>query len=369
MEITRPAYLEINLNNLQFNINQIQNKVGKNVKLMPVIKASGYGTYINRRIDLINQFDIIAVANVDEAVEMRELGFKKEIFVLNQPYESEIEKILEYNIIVGISSYGFAEKLGQKAREKATIARVHGEIGTGMGRTGVHPYKIEKYLNALDENIKVEGIYTHFSSADVDDEYSKKQLQSFNVAVDKAKEILGEIKYIHAAASNALLNYPDARFNLVRPGIILYGYAGEEDTFEKIDLKPIAEFKAKVTFLKEVPEGTSIGYSRSYITTRQTKVANVPIGYADGFRRDFSNGWEVLINGQKAPIIGKVCMDSFMVDVTDLEDIKVGDEVIIWDNKNITLEQLAEKCNTINYEILCTIGARVPRKFQIGDVS
>ena len=137
----------------------------------------------------------------------------------------------------------------------------------------------------------------------------------------------------------------------------------EEDTFEKIDLKPIAEFKAKVTFLKEVPEGTSIGYSRSYITTRQTKVANVPIGYADGFRRDFSNGWEVLINGQKAPIIGKVCMDSFMVDVTDLEDIKVGDEVIIWDNKNITLEQLAEKCNTINYEILCTIGARVPRKF------
>ena len=363
MEITRPAYLEINLNNLQFNINQIQNKVGKNVKLMPVIKASGYGTYINRRIDLINQFDIIAVANVDEAVEMRELGFKKEIFVLNQPYESEIDKILEYNIIVGISSYGFAEKLGQKAKEKAAIARVHVEIGTGMGRTGVHPYKIEKYLNALDENIKVEGIYTHFSSADVDDEYSKKQLQSFNVAVDKAKEILGEIKYIHAAASNALLNYPDARCNLVRPGIILYGYAGEEDTFEKIDLKPIAEFKAKVTFLKEVPEGTSIGYSRSYITTRQTKVANVPIGYADGFRRDFSNGWEVLINGQKAPIIGKVCMDSFMVDVTDLEDIKVGDEVIIWDNKNITLEQLAEKCNTINYEILCTIGARVPRKF------
>ena len=130
MEITRPAYLEINLNNLQFNINQIQNKVGKDVKLMPVIKASGYGTYINRRLDIINQFDIIAVANVDEAVEMRELGFKKEIFVLNQPYESEIEKILEYNIIVGISSYGFAEKLGEKAKEKSTTARVHVEKRT-----------------------------------------------------------------------------------------------------------------------------------------------------------------------------------------------------------------------------------------------
>ena len=218
-------------------------------------------------------------------------------------------------------------------------------------------------MQSLAPNIKVEGIYTHFSSADTDDEYSRKQLESFNIAIDKAQKILSNIKYIHAAASNALLNYPEARFNLVRPGIILYGYAGEEDTFKKIDLKPIAELKAKIVFLKDVPEGTSIGYNRSYITTRKTKVANVPIGYADGFRRNFSNGWEVLINGKRAPIIGKICMDSFMVDVTDIDDVQVGDEVIIWDNRNITLEQLAQKCNTINYEILCTIGARVPRKF------
>ena len=361
MEITRPAYLEINLNNLQYNIEQIQKKVGNNVKLMPVIKANGYGTYINQRLDIINQFDIVAVATVDEGVYIRELGYEKEIFILNQPYESEIEKIIKYNIVVGISSYGFAEKLAETNKE----ITVHIEVGTGMGRTGVHPYKIEKYIKSLAPNIKIEGMYTHFSSADFDDEYSKKQLESFNVAVATAKEILGDLKYIHAAASNALLNYEDARFNLVRPGIILYGYPGEEKTFEKISLKPIAKLKAKVIFLKEVPEGTSIGYSRSYITTKQTKVANVPIGYADGFRRDFSNGWEILIKGKKAPIIGKVCMDSFMVDVTDIEDVQVGDEVIIWDNENITLEQLAEKCNTINYEILCTVGSRVPRKFVI----
>ena len=359
MDITRPAWLEIDLDNLQYNIDQIQNKVGKDVKLMPVIKANGYGTHINQRLDIINQFEIVAVANVDEGVFLRELGYQKEIFVLNQPYESEIEKIIKYNIVVGISSYGFAEKLAETNKNIA----VHVEVGTGMGRTGVHPYKIEKYLTSLAPNIKVEGIYTHFSSADTDDEYSKKHLASFNYAVSKAKEILGDLKYIHAAASNALLNYPEARFNLVRPGIILYGYPGEEDTFEKINLKPIAELKAKVIFLKDVPEGTSIGYGRSYITTKETKVANVPIGYADGFRRDFSNGWEVLIRGKKVPIIGKVCMDSFMVDVTDIEDVEVGDEVIIWDNKNITLEQLADKCNTINYEILCTVGERVPRKF------
>ncbi len=359
MNITRPVILEINLNNLQYNINQIKKIVGKDVNIMPVIKAKGYGTYINQRIDVLNQFNIVAVANVDEAVDLRELGYNKEIFVLNQPYETEIEKIIKYDVTVGISSYSFAKKLADYKKD----ITVHVEIGTGMGRTGVHPYKTEEYLKCLPNNVKVEGIYTHFSSADTDDEFSRKQLESFSVAVKKAKEILGNIRYVHAAASNALLNYPEARFNLVRPGIIIYGYPGEEDTYKKIDLKPIAKLKAKITFLKEVPKGTSIGYSRSYITTKQTKVATVPIGYADGFRRDFSNGWKVIIRGKKVPIIGKVCMDSFMVDVSDIDDVSLGDEVIIWDNKNITLEELAHKCNTINYEILCTISERVPRSF------
>lgn len=359
MDITRPAYLEIDLNALEYNIDQIQKCVGNDVKLMPVIKANGYGTYINQQLEIINKFDIVAVANVDEGVYLRNIGYEKEIFVLNQPYETEIDKIIKYNIVVGISSYDFAEKLGQREEE----VTVHVEIGTGMGRTGVHPYKIEKYLRSLSNNIKVEGIYTHFSSADIDDEYSKKQLQSFNIAVNTAKEVLGDIKYIHAAASNALINYPDARFNLVRPGIILYGYAGADDTYEKINLKPIAKLKARISFLKEVDEGTSIGYSRSYITKRKSKIATVPIGYADGFRRTFSNGWEVLIDGKKVPIIGKVCMDSFMVDVTDIEEVKLGDEVVIWDNENITLDELANKCDTIHYELLCTISPRVPRKF------
>ena len=359
MNITRPTYMEVNLKNLDFNIKQIKNKVGKNVKIMPVIKANGYGTYINERLDVLNKFDIVAVANVDEAVHIRKLGYKKEIFVLNQPYETEIKKIIKYNIIVGISSYEFAQKLGE-TRENITV---HVEIGTGMGRTGVHPLKVEKYLKSIPRNIKVEGIYTHFSSADIDDDYTKKQLESFKSAVKTAKNVLGEIKYIHAAASSALLNYKEAHFNLVRPGIILYGYGAADDTLKKLKLKPIATLKAKITFIKEVEKGTSIGYGRSYITTKHTKVATVPLGYADGFRRDFSNGWEVLINGQKAPIIGKICMDSFMVDVTKVNNVKVGDEVIIWDNENITLEELAKKCNTINYELLCTIGNRVPRKF------
>lgn len=359
MEITRPAYLEINIDNFEFNVEQIKKIVGSNVKIMPVVKANGYGTYINKRLDVLNEFEIVAVANVDEAVFIRNLGYERDIFVLNQPFESEIEKIIKYNITIGISSYGFAEKLADIGKDVI----VHIEVGTGMGRTGIHPLKIEEYLKKLPANVKVEGIYTHFSSADVDDEYTEQQLKSFNIALEKAKEVLGEIKYIHTAASNALLNYKEAHFNLVRPGIILYGYPASDDTLEKISLKPVAKLKAKITFLKVVSKGTSIGYGRSFITDKETKVATVPIGYADGFRRTFSNGWEVLIKGQKAPIIGKVCMDSFMVDVTDIKDIEVGDEVIIWDNENITLEELAKKCDTINYEILCSISERVPRKF------
>ncbi len=359
MDITRPTVLEINLKNFLYNIEQIKNIIGENVDIMPVIKANGYGTYINTRLDILNNFNIVAVATVDEGVFLRKNGYEKEIFILNQPFESEIEKIVDNDLVVGISSDSFAKKLGNVD----DIVKIHIEIGTGMGRTGIHPNRVEEYIKKLNANIKVEGIYTHLSSADSDDEYTKNQLASFNYAVNKAKEILGDIKYIHSAASNAILNYPNSYFNLVRPGIIIYGYPASNNTLEKIDLKPVAKLKSKITFLKTVDKGTSIGYNRSYITDKKTKVATVPLGYADGFRRNFSNGFKVLIKDKKVPIIGKVCMDSFMVDVSEIDDCNIGDDVIIWDNENIKLEDLAKKCDTINYEILSTISNRVPRFF------
>lgn len=359
LQVTRPVVMEVNLSNLEHNLSMIREKIGTDVTIMPVIKANAYGSYINKRLDILNQFQIVAVANVDEGVMIRQLGYQKEIFVLNQPFETEIDKIIDYDITVGISSYHFAEQLGQTEKP----VKIHIEIGTGMGRTGVHPYKVERYINSLPENVKVEGIYTHLSSADIDDRYTANQLHSFQVAVETAKEILGDLKYIHASASNGIVNHPDSYFNLVRAGIILYGYAAAEDTTEKIDLKPIMSLKAKISFLKEVKEGTSIGYGRSFVTEKETKVATIPIGYADGFRRTFSNGWEVMVKGKKVPIIGKICMDSFMADVTEVEGVEAGDEVVIWDNENITVEQMAERCDTINYEILCSISDRVPRVF------
>lgn len=358
--ITRPTVLEVNLDNFKYNIEQIKKFLKPETVLMPVIKADGYGTYINKRLDIINNFDIVAVAIVDEGVELRKIGYKKDIFILNQPCITEIDKIIENDLSVGLCSNEFLEE----AKKKNSKLRVHIEIETGMGRTGVDLENLDSFIEKIKENsnIKVEGVYTHLSSADEDFEYTRIQLEKFEKGVEKVKENF-DIKYVHSLASNGIINFKEYQHNLVRPGIIMYGYESGNGIKEEINLKPVATLKSKITFLKEVEENTSISYGRRYITKRKSKIATVPIGYADGLRRVLSNVGEVIINNQKAPIVGSICMDSFMVDVTDLENVNIGDDVYIWDNKNITLEEIAKKCDTINYEILSTIGKRVPRKF------
>ena len=357
----RPTVMEVNLENFKYNIESIKSKLSRGTKIMPVIKANAYGTYINTRLDILNEFDIVAVAIVDEGEKLRNLGYKKEIFVLNQPDVDEIDTIIKNHLTIGISSSEFVKCLGKRKEP----VKVHIEIGTGMGRTGIHPDRTAEYIDIIKDykNICIEGIYTHMSSADSDDEYTKKQIKSFDKAINIAKEKLGEIKYIHAGASNGLINFPEAHYNLVRPGIIMYGYESGEGILDKIDLKPVCKLRSKITLLKNVKAGTSIGYSRSFVTEKETKVATIPIGYADGLRRDLSNVGEVVINGKKVKIIGKVCMDSFMADVSNIENVKIGDNVWIWDNENLTLEEVARKCDTINYEIMSTISERVPRVF------
>ena len=358
--ITRPTVLEVNLDNFKYNIEQIKKFLKPETVVMPVIKADGYGTYINKRLDIINNFDIVAVAIVDEGVELRKIGYKKDIFILNQPCITEIDKIIENDLSVGLCSNEFLEE----AKKKNSKLRVHIEIETGMGRTGVDLENLDSFIEKIKENsnIKVEGVYTHLSSADEDFEYTRIQLEKFEKGVEKVKENF-DIKYVHSLASNGIIKFKEYQHNLVRPGIIMYGYESGNGIKEEINLKPVATLKSKITFLKEVEENTSISYGRRYITKRKSKIATVPIGYADGLRRVLSNVGEVIINNQKAPIVGSICMDSFMVDVTDLENVNIGDDVYIWDNKNITLEEIAKKCDTINYEILSTIGKRVPRKF------
>jgi alanine racemase len=326
---------------------------------MPIIKANAYGTYINKRLDVINEFDIVGVAIIDEAIELRELGYEKEIFILNQPCIDDIEDILKYNITIGLSSYEFLNEL-LKINNKI---KVHLEIETGMNRTGIKLKDLEDFINKINENILVEGVYTHLSSADYDIEYTNKQLELFEEAVNKVKNKFNGIKYIHSLASNGLLNYNDNISNLVRAGIVLYGYDSFEGMKNIIDVDPICKLKTKINFIKEINKGESISYSRKFIADKNMKIATIPIGYADGLKRTLSNKGEVVIKGKRVPIIGSICMDSFMVDVTDIEYISIGEDVYIWDNENITVEEIAEICGTINYEIICTVSYRVPRVF------
>lgn len=363
MKVTRPTVMEIDLKAFEYNIQKIKEFVGKEITLMPVVKANGYGTYINKVKEIMNKFSIVAVAIVDEAVELRNLGYENDILILNQPAKQEIEKIEKYSITVGVCEKEFLKELSKSTSN----VKIHIEIDTGMGRTGIKPQDIENFIKEIRlfyNNIEIEGIYTHLSSPDVDFEYTKTQLNLFDNAIKIAKKEIPNIRYIHSLASNGILNFKDSNYNLIRPGIIVYGYKSEEDTYKKISLKPIATLKSQVTFLKEVEQGTSIGYSRTFITDKKMKIATIPIGYADGLNRQLSNKGYVVIKDKKAPIIGNVCMDSIMVDVTDIEDVKVGTTVYIWDNKLITLEEIASLTNTINYEVLSCISNRVPRIYK-----
>lgn len=352
LEISRSAFL----NNYKKVLKYINNKA----RVMPVVKANAYGTYLNRNIELMNMFDIVAVAIVPEAVELREKGYINDIFVLNQPYIEEIDTIIENDLIVGISSIEFLKEIIKKKKQM----RCHIELETGMGRCGVLQQDLEKFISMVKKSpIEVEGVYSHLSSADIDSEFTNKQIKLFESGVSKVREAFPEIKYIHCEASSGLLNFDLGICNVVRPGIILYGYPASKSSVHKIELEPVAKLKSKISYIKEVNPGDAISYGRTFVADRKMLVATVGCGYADGVRRELSNKGMVVVNGQRCKILGKVCMDSFMIDISEIPKTKVGDDVYLFDNKLITLDDIAYICNTINYEILSTIGERVPRKF------
>lgn len=357
------AKLEVNLDNIFHNINEIKKIVGSDVNIMPIIKDNAYGTYLNTKIKDLENFgiNIVGVAIIDEGIKLRELGYNGDILILNQPMVTEIEAASKYNLIMGVGSIDFLHALGKYKHE----FKIHMEIGTGMGRTGIRPSRAEEYIETSKQyaNITIDGIYTHFSCSDCDEEYTKQQIHSFNIALDVAKAKLHNLRYIHCCNSAGVIDFKDAHFNLVRPGLILYGYYPVDYLKDKIDLKPSIKLKSKISFLKTVPEGTSISYGRTFITKRESKIATVPLGYADGLRRCLSNKGKVVINGKIAPIVGTVCMDCFMVDVTDLDDVNVYDDVYIWDNENIHVEDIAKIYGTINYEVISTLSARIRREF------
>lgn len=336
-------------------------------KILPVLKAGGYGIGLEAIQALIHKLnlDVIGTAIVDEGIVLREeLGYKQEIVVLNQPAIEEAENIVKYDITTSCCYIEFLRQLDKTAQSSNKIANVHIEIETGMGRTGVQPEKLPEFMAEAVKlkNIRLEGIFTHFAVSDTDLEYTAKQIKIFEGAVEYIKSKVATIKYVHCGNSAATMKIKNLPGNMIRPGIILYGYLPDESLKNEIGLQPSCVLKSRISFMKEVDENTSISYGRTFITKRKSKIANVPIGYADGIRRQLSNKGHVIIKGQKVPIVGRICMDSFMIDVTEVPEIEIGDEVYIWDNEKITLEDIAKQCDTINYEILSTISNRVVRE-------
>ncbi len=365
-KINEKSSLQVNLQALKYNLNTIKNLVGESVLVAPVIKANAYGLDTKGLKGVLQeeQIKFVIVATIDEGVKLRNEGYNQEILLLNELLPYEAEQVLRYDFTVGVSDFEVVSALNDIAKRENKIAKVHIEVDTGMGRVGKQPNEMIDFAKKVAKfnNIFMEGIYTHFSSADSSEEYTNMQIAKFNNVVDGLGKEGITFKYVHASASSGILNFPNARFNMVRTGIITYGYMPDKNMKNNMGLMPVAKLMSHVVFVKEVEQGTVIGYSRTYIAKEKRKIATVPLGYADGVRRAVSNKGRVYINGKYAPIVGNVCMDNFMIDVTGIE-VNVGDEVAIWDNENITLEEIADLCDTINYEILCGIGNRVKRVY------
>ena len=360
------SYLEVNLKNVEDNIRKIKNEVGEKVTVAPVIKADAYGLGAIKLKNLLeNQnIKIVVVATIDEAIKLRKSGFNMEILLLNELLPYEASKVVKYNLTVGLSDYNVAKKLNEEAIKSNRKINVHFEVDTGMGRVGIKPENALDFMNKISKlkNLNTQGIYTHFSSADSSKEYTQMQIDLFNKTIENLKKNGYEFKYIHSSASSGILNFKNAYFNMVRPGIITYGYMPDKNMENTLKLEPSTKLISHIVFIKEVPEGTAISYERTYVTKEKRMIATIPLGYADGIKRVLSNKAKLFINGKYAPIVGHVCMDNFMVDITGI-DANVGDKVVIWDNRNLTIEEIADICNTINYEILCSISKRVKRKY------
>lgn len=378
MSFYRPTWAEIDLGALTHNINKIRTNIGPQTQILAMVKADAYGhgvievvkTLLAEKESKKPAVAMLGVALIEEGIQLREAGFKDiPILLLGSIYPFEnFKQVIKYNLTPTICSLIAAQSLAKAAQCVHKKVKIHIKIDTGMGRIGISPYTsfslIEKIADM--ETLEVEGVYTHFPAADTDQDFTERQISDFNKILKKLEEANTKIPVRHMANSVAILKYRTSHFNLIRPGLAIYGLAPFPAAFKQIELKPVMKLKTKVIYLKKVPIRASISYGRTFITKRESIIATIPIGYADGYNRLLSNKGEVLIHGQRAPIVGRVCMDMCMIDVTDIPKIKIGDEVVLigeQGNQSITAEEIANKTGTISYEVVCMISKRVPRVY------
>ncbi len=351
----RTTQLIVDLKNIKHNIEEIKKYLGKGINIMPIVKSFGYGTYLNYCETILNKFNYVGVALLDEAIELRKNGYKNNILILYPLSKEEFSISKNYDFILNGSN--IFDIIDSKSK-----VQVHIEIETGMGRTGLQLKNIDEYICKLKENknIKVDGIYTHLSS-NTDKTFSLNQIKLFKEAIKIFNDNGIFPRNIHFCSSGGLKFYKDYIDNMVRIGILIYGYYPNDSLKDVLDLKPSTKLVTKISFLKTIEKGESVGYNQNFIAKRKTVVATIPFGFADGLLTLDTGEPYVIIEKEKAKIIG-ICMDNMMIDVTDIPNVKLGQQVYIWDNDNLTVEKIGTWCNNIcNYEVLSSISSRVPR--------
>lgn len=373
MKKYRRVHADIDLDAVLFNFDQMSRKLPKGTKIMAVVKTDAYGHGAVPLAALLEPYDYLwgyATATIDEAVELRQAGIRKPILILGYTFPECYPQIVKYEIRQTVFQMDMAEELSKEAVRQNKKAYIHVKLDTGMGRIGYQTAEeAVKDTTRMKElpMLELEGVFTHFANADTSDqEFTRKQLEKFRQMTAAMEEAGVTFLLKHCANSAGIIELPEEKFDLVRAGIISFGmWPSDEVKKDALHLKPILSLKSHVVYVKEVAPGTTVSYGCTWTANEKRKIATIPVGYGDGYPRSLSNKGYVLIKGRRAPIVGRVCMDQLMADVTDIpEEIKIGDRVTLIGQdgeETITAEELGNLSGRFNYELMCDLGNRIPR--------
>lgn len=377
-EFLRRTWAQINLDAIDNNINQIKSVIRPDCKLCATVKADCYGhgyAYTAQEMSSAGA-DWFAVSNLAEALQLRRVGIDKPVLILGYTPPDKAKELVFNDISQSVFSPEYAKALSAAAEKAGIKVNAHIKIDTGMSRIGflyhdsVDDYPIIDEIESVCRlpGIEPEGVFTHFSSADCGDGelFTRIQYELFESAVSRLEERGIGFRIRHCSNSAAILRFPEMNFDMVRAGIILYGIYPSEEIPKPIKLLPVMELKAVISMIKDLPGGTPVSYGRIYTTDKPRRIATVPIGYADGYPRRASNKLHMLVNGQKAPIIGNVCMDQCMLDVTGIDGVKEGSQITVFGADKgayVSVDEIAAGAGLINYEIICGLSRRVPRVY------
>ena len=369
------THVRIHLANIQANLRAIRQAIGPERKMLLAVKANayGHGAVAVSRLAQAEGIEWLGVATVPEAIELREAGITLPILKLSHAFPEEMEAAVAAGLTLAICGTLNAQALERVCAARGATADVHLKIDTGMARVGVQPQEAPALAALIEQqcpHLRLRGAFTHLpDSDDADPAYTQAQVLRFQAAVAQVEATLGrQLELVHCANSGAVLGHPGAWFDLVRPGIMIYGFYPGPDTPRTLPLLPGLSFLTRVSFLKKVPAGTQLGYGLTWTAAEDTWIATIPAGYADGFNRLFSNRGRVLVGGHSYPVVGRVCMDQSLVNLGPQTAVQVGDEVVLIGRsgtEEITAQEWAEVLGTITYEVTCQINSRVERVFDL----